>query len=86
MFVDHVEGKYPVGATTFTLPVSPKREFGSSQLNADSIHGPGPAVALSEIAFSIYYPTLPDLPDGNKKGVDWSLRCASFCKVVQRVD
>lgn len=76
MFVDHAEGKYPVGATTFTLPVTPTRQFGSSQLNPGSVHVPGPAVTLSEIAFSVYYPTLPDLPDGSK-GIDWLLRCVS---------
>lgn len=74
MFVDHEPGKYRVGVTTFTLPVTPTLQFGSSQLKPESLNGPGPAVTLSEIAFSVYYPTLPDLPDGNQQGVDWLVR------------
>jgi hypothetical protein len=62
-----------VGATTLSFPISPMQQFGSSELNANGLNGSsGPAVTLSEIAFTLYYPTLPDPPPGNsKQGVDW---------------
>lgn len=74
MFVDHFVGRYRVGATTFRFPVSPARRFGSSELNANGLNGvSGPAVSSSEIAFTLYYPTVEDL-SGEKLGVDWLLK------------
>ena len=63
-----------MGATTLSFSIGSTRQFGSSELNTSGLNGPGPAVTLSEIAFSLYYPTLSDLPESSKRGIDWQLR------------
>lgn len=70
-------GRFPVGATTFKLPVSTK------VLSTAKIHrhghrsdgGPSvkPALQLDEVVFTAYYPA--QVKGNNmKKGLDWLLR------------
>jgi platelet-activating factor acetylhydrolase len=74
-----VSGKYPVGATTFAIPITTKdeasRTIGRAKLRPSSGGQPdAPALKLEEVAFTAYYPA--DTSSGRKlqKGVHWVQR------------
>ena len=71
MLLDHTRDKFAVGATTFALQI-PTRTFGS----AISIRTPKPRPALqvSEVAFSVYYPTHSNLSTKKHRYLDWVVR------------
>jgi hypothetical protein len=75
MLLDHTRGKFAVGATTFSLEI-PTRTFGSAILTRTP--KPGPALQLSEIAFSVYYPTHSNLPTTKYGYLDWIVRWIRF--------
>ncbi|KIY74180.1 hypothetical protein CYLTODRAFT_341028 [Cylindrobasidium torrendii FP15055 ss-10] len=58
---------YPVGSTTFVTPIQPPLKFGDAKTQDGK-----PALELSEVAFTAYYPT--DTVVRRKKGLDWLLR------------
>ncbi|KAF9779997.1 platelet-activating factor acetylhydrolase, isoform II-domain-containing protein [Thelephora terrestris] len=71
MLLDHVKEKFAVGATTFVLQI-PTRTFGSAILTRNA--QPRPALQLSEVAFSVYYPTHSDLSTKKYRYLDWIVR------------
>ena len=71
MLLDHVREKFAVGATTVTLQI-PTRTFGSATLARTP--KPVPALQLSEVAFSVYYPTHSGLPTKKYRYLDWVVR------------
>lgn len=71
MLLDHTREKFAVGATTFVLQI-PARTFGSAILTRTA--KPRPALQLSEIAFSVYYPTYSDLSTRKYRYLDWVIR------------
>ena len=71
MLLDHARGRFAVGATTFTLQI-PTRTFGSAILMRTP--KPRPALELSEIAFSVYYPTSSGLSAKKFRYLDWVVR------------
>jgi hypothetical protein len=71
MLLDHARENFAVGATTFTLQI-PTRTFGSAILTRTS--KPRPALQLSEIAFSVYYPTHSGLSTKKHPYLDWIVR------------
>ena len=71
MLLDHAKEKFAVGATTFTLQI-PTRTFGSAVLMRKP--KPRPALQLSEIAFSVYYPTHSGLSAKKHRYLDWVVR------------
>ena len=71
MLLDHTREKFEVGATTFTLQI-PTRTFGSAILTRTP--EPRPALQLSEIAFSVYYPTETGLSTAKYRYLDWVVR------------
>jgi len=73
MLLDHAREKFAVGATTFTLQI-PTRTFGSAVLVR--AQNTVPALQLSEVAFSVYYPTHPGLPTEKYRYLDWIVRCS----------
>jgi hypothetical protein len=75
MLLDHVKEKFAVGATTFVLQI-PTRTFGSAILTRNA--QPRPALQLSEVAFSVYYPTHSDLSTKKYRYLDWIVRYSSF--------
>jgi hypothetical protein len=83
MLVYHAEGRYPVGATTLTLPVRPTRQFGSATFVPNTMHGSGPILNMSEIAFSVYYPTTPELRNSKKDHLDWLIRYVMLALVLR---
>ena len=67
MLLDHIVERYPVGVTTFTLPV-PTRQFGKATYKGE------PALVLSEVGFAIYYPTEAGLSTKRYPYLDWVVR------------
>ncbi|KDQ54355.1 hypothetical protein JAAARDRAFT_38519 [Jaapia argillacea MUCL 33604] len=67
-------GQYPVGATTFVLPVRPTSTIGDSQrqVHVDGQSQLEPTLTLEEVAFTVYYPAVVD--NNSKKGLDWLVR------------
>jgi platelet-activating factor acetylhydrolase len=59
-------GKYPVGATTFILPVN-YQEIGHAKLH--SANSLKPALSLEEVAFTVYYPA--HVGNKTRYGLDW---------------
>ena len=75
-----VQGKYPVGATTFAIPINAQddasRVVGRAKLKASSGGQPDtPALKLEEVAFTAYYPA--DTQVVAHKGVHWFPRCVT---------
>lgn len=73
-----VHGRYPVGATTFAIPVTAQddasRVVGRAKLKPSSGGQPDtPALKLEEVAFTAYYPA--DMQVVAHKGVHWLPRC-----------
>jgi len=75
MLLDHTREKFAVGATTFTLQI-PTRTFGSAILKRTP--KPRPALQLSEVAFSVYYPTGSGLSTKKYRYLDWIVRWSGF--------
>ena len=75
MLLDHVREKFAVGATTFVLQV-PTHTFGSAILTRTP--KPVPALQLSEVAFSVYYPTHSGLSTKKYRYLDWVVRWGGF--------
>lgn len=77
-----VHGKYPVGATTFAIPVPAEddaaRVVGHAKLKASSGGVPDtPALKLEEVAFTAYYPADVRAVKHAHKGVHWVPRPVS---------
>ncbi|KAG1755516.1 platelet-activating factor acetylhydrolase, isoform II-domain-containing protein [Suillus lakei] len=76
LFLSEFHGRFPVGATTFKLPVSAK-VLGTAKIrrhgHSDGGQSLKPALQLEQVVFTAYYPA--DV-SGNKvkKGLDWLLR------------
>lgn len=72
-------GRFPVGATTFKLPVS-NRVLGTAKIRSHASHEGTtlkPALQLDEVVFTAYYPA--DIKENIiKKGLNWVLRSASW--------
>lgn len=69
-------GKYPVGATTFAVPVRTKDEaariIGRAKLKPSSGGNSGaPALKLEEVAFTAYYPADTESHAKLHKAVHW---------------
>ncbi|KAL4076150.1 platelet-activating factor acetylhydrolase [Scleroderma citrinum] len=72
LFLQKAGGRFPVGATTFKLPV-PRILFSRAKVAAGKSDGLKPALLLQEVVFTAYYPAA--LPHGNVSyGIDWLLR------------
>ncbi|THH12485.1 hypothetical protein EW146_g7650 [Bondarzewia mesenterica] len=79
-------GPFAVGATTFTLPVPPRR-IGSSNVRTKSSTKLEPALLLDEVTFTAFYPTSPRPSKQYRKALNWLPRqlcthLASSGKVV----
>ena len=77
-----VHGKYPVGATTFAIPIQAQddasRVVGRAKLKPSSGCQPDtPALRLEEVAFTAYYPADVHAVKHAQKGVHWVPRCAA---------
>ena len=75
MLLHHTREKFAVGAATFALQI-PTRTFGSAILTRTP--EPRPALQLSEVAFSVYYPTHSNLSTREYRYLDWIVRWAHF--------
>lgn len=71
MLLEHTREKFAVGVTTLTLRI-PTRAFGPAILTRTP--KPRPALELSEVAFSVYYPTDSDLSTKKYQYLDWIVR------------
>ncbi|KAF9534710.1 platelet-activating factor acetylhydrolase, isoform II-domain-containing protein [Crepidotus variabilis] len=70
-----IQGRFPVGVTTFVTPVRPARPVGSAKLKNHLKTRPGQpdyAFLLEEVAYTAYYPA--DVGKLQTKGVPWFLR------------
>ncbi|GJE84462.1 platelet-activating factor acetylhydrolase, isoform II-domain-containing protein [Phanerochaete sordida] len=77
-----IHGKYPVGATTFAIPVpasdDASRVIGDAKLKPSSDGIPGSsALKLEEVAFTAYYPADVHSAKHAHKGVHWVPRPVS---------
>lgn len=74
-----IPGRYPVGATTFAVPVKTQDEaariIGRAKLKPSSGGQPDtPALKLEEVAFTVYYPADISPPPKNsaeRKRLHW---------------
>ena len=73
MLLEHIVERYPVGVTTFTLPVL-TRQFGKATYKENG----KPALVLSEVGFAIYYPTEAGLSTKQYPYLNWVMRCVFF--------
>ncbi|KAF8969447.1 platelet-activating factor acetylhydrolase, isoform II-domain-containing protein [Flammula alnicola] len=74
-FLPAIQGRFPVGVTTFATPVRPPRPIGSVKLrNGQSTRQDQPdyALFLEEVAFTAYYPA--EVNAASKKGLPWFIR------------
>ena len=69
MLLEHIVERYPVGVTTFALPV-PTRQFGEATYKENG----KPALVLSEVGFAIYYPTEVGLSTKRYPYLDWVMQ------------
>lgn len=69
MLLEHIVERYPVGYTTFTVPV-PTRRFG----NVTHKESGKPALVLNEVGFAVYYPTVTLSPKKEYPFVGWVMR------------
>ncbi|KAF8165535.1 platelet-activating factor acetylhydrolase, isoform II-domain-containing protein [Crassisporium funariophilum] len=70
-----IQGRFPVGITTFVTPVRPARPIGSAKLRnvrSTRTDQPNHAFFLEEVAFTAYYPA--KVNPASKKGVPWFIR------------
>jgi platelet-activating factor acetylhydrolase len=73
LFLPAIQGRFPVGITTFVAPVKSPRPIGNVKLRKprkSRQNHPDSALYLEEVAFTAYYPTSAS----GKKGVPWVLR------------
>ena len=73
MLLEHIVERYPVGVTTFALPV-PTRQFGKATYKENG----KPALVLSEVGFAIYYPTEARLSTKQYPYPYWIMRYVIF--------
>lgn len=73
MLLEHIVERYPVGVTTFTLPI-PTRQFGRATYKENG----KPALVLSEVGFAIYYPTEAGLSTKQYPYLNWVMRYVFF--------
>ena len=76
LYLPAIQGRFPVGITTFAATVKSPRPIGNVKLRiprkARQNH-PNSALYLEEVAFTAFYPT--EAPSkSSKKGADWLLR------------
>lgn len=71
-----IHGKYPVGATDFTVPLHSTTYIGKAKLK----HGETvrPALALEEVAFTAFYPARTS--KDKAPPLDWLVRCV--CPII----
>ncbi|KJA29853.1 hypothetical protein HYPSUDRAFT_127126 [Hypholoma sublateritium FD-334 SS-4] len=75
LFLPTIQGRFPVGVTTFTTPVQPLRSVGSVKLKnfrRARQDYPEHALLLEEVAFTAYYPAEVDA--SSKNGIPWFIR------------
>lgn len=75
LFLPTIQGRFPVGVTTFTTPVQPPRSVGSVKLKHfrhTRQDYPEHALLLEEVAFTAYYPA--EVNASSKNGVPWFIR------------
>lgn len=79
MLLENPAGPYPVGATTFALPVRPTRVFGTATVPSPT-GGLAPALQLEEVSFTAYYPVSRTVTESRrKKWLDWFPRYVLHC-------
>jgi len=87
MLLESPTGPYPVGATTFALPVSPPRVFGTATVRTQTGEKV-PALQLEEVSFTAYYPVSRTTAESRwKKWLDWFPRYVLhhvLCELVKR--
>lgn len=82
MLLENPSGPYPVGATTFALPIRPTRVFGTAAVRTKTGQI-APALRLVEVSFTAYYPVSSATAKSRwKKWLDWFPRYVLFCVVL----
>lgn len=73
-----IHGKYPVGATDFTIPLHSTTYIGKAKLK----HGETvkPALALEEVAFTAFYPV--EASQDGAPQLDWLVRCVCSIHIL----
>lgn len=76
-FLPSIQGRFPVGLTTFVTPVNPTQPIGSARLR--NIRGRPKdhsdyAFVLDEVAFSLYYPADMSAHTSKNFGAPWFIR------------
>jgi platelet-activating factor acetylhydrolase len=75
-FLPAIQGRFPVGITTFVTPVKSPQPIGNVKLRKPHTARPShknSALFLEEVAFTAYYPA--DVSSKTvKHGVDWLIR------------
>ncbi|TFK22339.1 hypothetical protein FA15DRAFT_622679 [Coprinopsis marcescibilis] len=74
-FLPAIQGRFPVGVTTFVSPVQRPRPIGTVKLRSPPTGStrPNNALYLEEVAFTAYYPA-DTTSKPITKGVDWFIR------------
>ncbi|KAH6915134.1 platelet-activating factor acetylhydrolase, isoform II-domain-containing protein [Coprinopsis sp. MPI-PUGE-AT-0042] len=76
LFLPSIQGRFPVGITTFVAPVKSPRPIGNVKLRKPHKTRPShhnSALYLEEVAFTAYYPA-DTSSKPTKQGVDWLIR------------
>jgi platelet-activating factor acetylhydrolase len=72
LLLSEIQGRYAVGAITFTTPARPGGPVGTVKLRNSTSSPPEPALFLQEVAFTAYYPT--ESGRASDKGLHWLIR------------
>ncbi|KAI9507512.1 platelet-activating factor acetylhydrolase, isoform II-domain-containing protein [Russula earlei] len=75
MILEPPAGPYPVGATTFILPVRPAKVIGTAGVRTESGEI-APALRLEEVSFTAYYPASHSTTGERSRWLDWLPRYA----------
>lgn len=77
MLLPEIQGRFPVGISTFVTPVHPARPIGSVK-RRPARNAPSdqtlPALMLEEVAFTAYYPADTSKLSKPKAGSNWFVR------------
>lgn len=80
MFLPNPGGRFPVGATTFKLPV-PQHTVSGVKVRSGPSSELKHALVLEEVAFTAYYPA--DVPSRSiPRGLNWLLRFVETPQLV----
>jgi hypothetical protein len=83
MLLENPTGPYPVGATTFALPVRPPLVFGTATVRTQTGET-APALQLEEVSFTAYYPVSRTTAESSwKKWLDWFPRYVTVLHHIQ---